>query len=75
MKKSLIGRPFKEIKKFTLIEKNKTKDYFKVWFPDKSTAVYNADNIVVMKTFTPDQPGNFTGGNINIKTKEFPNKR
>ena len=50
MKKSLIGRPFKEIKKFTLIEKNKTKDYFKVWFPDKSTAVYNADNIVVMKS-------------------------
>ena len=31
------------------------------------------DNIVVSKTFTPDQSGQFTGGNINIKTKDFPN--
>ncbi len=48
--KSLIGRPFKSIKKFTLIEKNKETDYFKVWFPDKSTAVYNANNIEVMNS-------------------------
>ena len=50
MKKSLIGRTFKQIKKFTLIEKNKETDYFKVWFPDKSTAVYNSDNIIVLKS-------------------------
>ncbi len=30
------------------------------------------DNIITSKTFTPDQPGNFTGGNVNIKTKSFP---
>jgi len=30
------------------------------------------DNIITSKTFTPDQPGTFTGGNINIKTKSFP---
>ncbi len=30
------------------------------------------DNMVVQKTFTPDQPGNFTGGNVNISTKSLP---
>ena len=30
------------------------------------------DNIITAKTFTPDQPGTFTGGNVNIKTKSFP---
>ncbi len=33
------------------------------------------DNIITSKTFTPDQPGNFTGGNVNISTKAFPDKR
>ncbi|NBC09075.1 MAG: TonB-dependent receptor [Bacteroidetes bacterium] len=32
------------------------------------------DNIVASKTFTPDQPGNFTGGNVNLKTKSFPER-
>lgn len=32
------------------------------------------DNIITSKTFSPDQPGNFTGGNMNIKTKAFPEK-
>jgi TonB-dependent receptor len=32
------------------------------------------DNIVTTKTFTPDQPGNFAGGNLNITTKSFPEK-
>ena len=32
------------------------------------------DNIVTIKTFTPDQPGNFAGGNLNITTKSFPDK-
>ena len=50
MKKSLIGRPFKSITKFTLIEKKKYKDFFKVIFLDNSTAIYNSDNIVVLKS-------------------------
>ncbi len=33
------------------------------------------ENIVTSKTFTPDQPGNFTGGNVNISTKSFPDRR
>ncbi len=30
------------------------------------------DNIVVYKTFTPDLPGDFTGGTIDVTTKDFP---
>ncbi len=30
------------------------------------------DNIIVYKTFSPDQPGDYTGGLINIVTKDFP---
>lgn len=30
------------------------------------------DAIVTAKTFTPDKPGNFTGGSVDMKTKEFP---
>ncbi len=30
------------------------------------------ENIITSKTFTPDLPGTFTGGNVNIKTKAFP---
>jgi len=33
------------------------------------------DNVVTNKTFTPDQPGNFTGGNVNLSTKPFPDER
>lgn len=33
------------------------------------------ENIITSKTFTPDQPGTFTGGNVNIKTKSFPEAR
>ncbi len=29
------------------------------------------DNISTAKTFTPDQPGNFTGGNVDIRTKKI----
>lgn len=32
------------------------------------------DNIVVVKTFTPDQPGNFSGGVVNMGLKSFPDK-
>ncbi len=30
------------------------------------------DNIVIYKTFTPDLPGDFTGGTVDIATKDFP---
>jgi outer membrane receptor protein involved in Fe transport len=32
------------------------------------------DQIAVVKTFTPDQPGSFTGGSVNIVTESFPEK-
>lgn len=32
------------------------------------------DNMVASKTFAPNQPGNFTGGNVDMKTKSFPEK-
>lgn len=32
------------------------------------------DNMVILKTFSPDIPGNFTGGYINITTKDFPDR-
>ncbi|NOY58198.1 MAG: TonB-dependent receptor [Calditrichaeota bacterium] len=32
------------------------------------------DNIVTVKSFTPDKPGNFSGGMVNIITKDFPEK-
>lgn len=36
-------------------------------FPDSQI-----EKLVVSKTFTPDQPGSFTGGSVNIVTKSFP---
>ncbi|MCK4406761.1 MAG: TonB-dependent receptor [Bacteroidales bacterium] len=32
------------------------------------------ENIIVRKTFTPDMPGESTGGHIDITTKDFPEK-
>ncbi|MEX0771687.1 MAG: carboxypeptidase-like regulatory domain-containing protein [Balneolales bacterium] len=32
------------------------------------------DNIVVKKTFTPDLPGNFTGGAVDVSTKSLPDR-
>ena len=32
------------------------------------------DNIVTIKSFTPDKPGNFSGGMVDIRTKDFPEK-
>ncbi len=32
------------------------------------------DNVITTKSFTPDKPGNFSGGNVDIKTKDFPDK-
>lgn len=31
--------------------------------------------IVATKTGTPDQPGDFTGGSVNVRTKQFPDNR
>lgn len=31
--------------------------------------------IVTSKTFTPDQPGDFTGASVNIRTRDFPGQR
>lgn len=33
------------------------------------------DNVQIAKTFTPDQPGDFSGGSVQIKTKEFPQEQ
>ena len=32
------------------------------------------DNIVTLKTFTPDKPGTFSGGLVDINIKDFPEK-
>ncbi len=32
------------------------------------------DNMITVKTATPDQPGNFSGGIVNLNTKDFPEK-
>ncbi len=32
------------------------------------------DNIVTSKTFTPDRPGDFTGGSVNMTTRNFPDR-
>lgn len=31
-------------------------------------------NITTIKTFTPDRPGNFSGGLVDVKTKDFPDQ-
>lgn len=33
------------------------------------------DNLSVFKTFTPDLSGDFTGGNVDITTKDFPEEK
>lgn len=30
------------------------------------------ENVIISKTFTPDQPGNYSGGLVQINTKDFP---
>ena len=48
--------------------------------PDKNTVQMDLfpsnllENIIVHKTFSPELPGNFTGGLVNIVTKDFPEK-
>ncbi len=33
------------------------------------------DNVVTSKTFTPDKPGNFSGGAVDVTTKDYPERR
>ena len=33
------------------------------------------DNVQIIKSFTADLPADFTGGLVNIVTKEFPSKK
>lgn len=48
--------------------------------PDKNTVQMDIfptniiDNIVVFKTFSPDLPADFTGGIVDISTKDFPDE-
>jgi len=32
------------------------------------------ENITTLKTFTPDKPGNFSGGLVDVNTKDFPSE-
>ncbi|MCF7804708.1 MAG: carboxypeptidase-like regulatory domain-containing protein [Candidatus Marinimicrobia bacterium] len=49
--------------------------------PDKKTVPLNLfssallESITASKTFTPDLPGTFAGGSVNIKTKAYPDNR
>ena len=49
--------------------------------PDKKEFPMNifsssiVDNIIVQKAYTADQPGEFSGGSVQIKTKEFPEQQ
>jgi TonB-dependent receptor len=49
--------------------------------PDRNTVQIDIfptstiENVVVYKTFTPDLPGDFTGGIVNVETKNFPEKK
>jgi len=48
--------------------------------PDKRTVQLDQfpsdllDSVNTLKSFTPDQPGAFSGGSVNIKTKSFPER-
>lgn len=44
-------------------------------FPVEAFSSQLLDNIVVQKTYTADQPGEFSGGSVQIKTKDFPGSR
>src|SRR5690606_3646027 len=49
--------------------------------PDKNSVQFDLfpthiiENILVSKTFMPNLPGDFSGGLVNIKTREFPERR
>lgn len=49
--------------------------------PDRKTFSFDVipsnliDNVIISKTATPDLPGDFSGGAVQIKTKDFPESR
>lgn len=49
--------------------------------PDRNTVQMDIfpsnliDNIVIYKSFSPQLPGDFTGGMVNVKTKSFPSTK
>lgn len=49
--------------------------------PDKKAFSFDVipstlvDNIVISKTATPDLPGDFAGGNVQVNTKDFPESK
>jgi TonB-dependent receptor len=49
--------------------------------PDRNTVQIDIfptstiENVVVYKTFTPNLPGDFTGGIVNVETKNFPEEK
>ncbi len=49
--------------------------------PDRNTVQMDLfptnliDNLIVYKSFSPDLPGDFTGGMVDIVTKDFPEKK
>jgi len=49
--------------------------------PDKKSFQFDIfpsnllENIITIKTFTPDKPGNFSGGLVDVYTKDFPEQR
>ena len=49
--------------------------------PDRKTFSFDVvpsnmvDNVIISKTATPDLPGDFSGGAVQIKTKDFPEVR
>ncbi|MEJ5351082.1 MAG: TonB-dependent receptor [Melioribacteraceae bacterium] len=48
--------------------------------PDKKSFAFDIipsnllDNTIIEKTYTPDKPGNFSGGIVNLNTIDFPDK-
>ncbi|REL33569.1 TonB-dependent receptor [Rhodohalobacter sp. SW132] len=48
--------------------------------PDKNAVPFDLfpssllENITTTKSFTPDLPGDFTGGSVNIQTKDYPDR-
>jgi len=62
MPKEKLNRLFKKIQKFDVIENDSVIHLFKITHLDNSTAVYDNDGNLVMKS-TINKPNNNNGGN------------
>ena len=64
--------------RYTVVELNEAE--IPILDPEKNTVQLDLfssgiiENMLVYKSFTPDLPGNFAGGYLNITTKDFPEK-